>query len=50
MATTVRLPNPAMVDDFLRDLASAQKLKKALGQALQALEAAPRNRSRTSSR
>jgi hypothetical protein len=28
-----------MVDDFLRDLASVQKLKKALGQALQALEA-----------
>jgi hypothetical protein len=42
MATTVRLPNPAMVDDFLRDLASVQKLKKALGQALQALEAGPK--------
>jgi hypothetical protein len=42
MATIVRLPNPAMVDDFLRDLASVQKLKKALGQALQALEAGPK--------
>jgi len=42
MATIVRLPNPAMVDDFLRDLASVQKLKKALGQALQALEPGPK--------